>query len=433
MTIVQDDVMTEMHVFLSNKSAPIKWGKSALISYQTKGIIIHYREPDRLMLLQRAGRMLDLQGIKSIKFSGSGWGLEDIWHFWQGFRHPKRDDVVEWPKLDKRDRQELVNRLLIIDWVRDMINLPAEELGPIELAQRSVTLISSFTHKFDYKLICGNELNDKGYTGIYTVGCGSSRSPALLVLDYNPTGCARAATKACLVGKGVTFDSGGYSLKPTHYMDSMKSDMGGAALAAGALALAITRGLDKRVKLILCCADNLVDGNACKLGDVIRYRNGKTVEIMNTDAEGRLILADGLIEADQSKPQLLIDCATLTGAAKAAVGDDYHSVLSFDNSLVEKLLACADNEHELFWRLPLAEFHRKQMPSAFADLDNVGIPHSAGASVAAGFLSYFVKSYHKNWLHIDCSATYRKSNVDLWAAGATGIGVRTLARLLLTI
>lgn len=277
MTTIRDDVMTAMHVFLSNKSAPIKWGTSALISYQTKGIIIHCREPDRLMSLQRAGRMLNIQGIKSIKFAGNEWGLEDIWHFWQGFRNPKRDDVVEWPKLDKKDHQELVNRLLIIDWVRDTINLPAEELGPVELAQRSVSLISSFTNKFDYKLICDNELNDKGYAGIYTVGRGSSRASALLVLDYNPTDCARAATKVCLVGKGITFDSGGYSLKPTHYMDSMKSDMGGAALAAGALALAITRGLDKRIKLILCCADNLVDGNAFKLGDIIRYRNGKTV------------------------------------------------------------------------------------------------------------------------------------------------------------
>lgn len=423
--------MTTMPIYLSRETAPLKWGDSAIISYLNKGTTVHYRPSDRLTILQRAGRSLDSQGIKRIKFAGSGWDLDATWHFWQGFRNPKRDNIVEWPKLAKKEQKELVDRLLIIDWVRDTINLPADELGPVELAQRSVTLISSLTNKFDYQLFYGEELNDKGYAGLYTVGRGSPRPPALLVLDYNPTKRASATTKACLVGKGITFDSGGYSLKPTNYMESMKSDMGGAALAAGALALAISQGLDQRVKLILCCADNLVDGNACKLGDIIRYRNGKTVEIINTDAEGRLVLADGLLEAQQSTPQLLIDCATLTGSAKVAVGNEYHSLLSFDTNLAEKVLACAEQEKELFWRLPLAEFHRKQMPSAFADINNSGSANGAGASIAAAFLSYFVKNYQKNWVHIDCSATYCKASTDLWATGATGIGVRTLAQLLL--
>ncbi|STJ53699.1 peptidase B (aminopeptidase B) [Escherichia coli] len=125
---------------------------------------------------------------------------------------------------------------------------------------------------------------------------------------------------ACLVGKGITFDSGGYSIKQTAFMDSMKSDMGGAATVTGALAFAITRGLNKRVKLFLCCADNLISGNAFKLGDIITYRNGKKVEVMNTDAEGRLVLADGLIDASAQKPEMIIDAATLTGAAKTALG-----------------------------------------------------------------------------------------------------------------
>lgn len=423
--------MTAMPLFLSSKPAPLKWGKAALLSSQNKGITIHYQEPQRLVMLQQAGRQLDSQGIKSIRFLGKGWDLEATWHFWQGFRNPKRNNVAEWPELEKTDLQELQNRLQIIDWVRDTINMPADELSPVELAQRAVTLISSFTNNIEYKLMYGKELNDKGYAGIYTVGRGSSRPPAMLVLDYNPTDRARAATHACLVGKGITFDSGGYSLKPTEFMENMKADMGGAALAAGALTFAISQGLNKHVKLILCCADNLVDGNAFKLGDIIRYRNGKTVEIRNTDAEGRLVLADGLIEAEYSKPHLLIDCATLTGAAKAAVGNDYHSVLSFDHALAEKVLQCAIREKELFWRLPLAEFHRKQLPSAFADLDNTGKANTAGASVAAAFLSYFVPNYLKNWVHIDCSATYRKSAGELWATGATGVGVRTLSRLLL--
>ena len=168
-----------------------------------------------------------------------------------------------------------------------------------------------------------------------------------------------------------------------------------------------------------------------KLGDIIHYRNGKTVEVMNTDAEGRLVLADGLIDASAQKPELIIDAATLTGAAKTALGNDYHALFSFDDALANRLLASAQAENEAFWRLPLAEFHRNQLPSNFADLNNTGsAAYPAGASTAAGFLSHFVENYHQGWLHIDCSATYRKSAVEQWSAGATGLGVRTIANLL---
>lgn len=423
--------MTVMPIFLSENPAALKWGKSALISYAEQGATIHYTHVAKLSAIQRAGRRLDNQGIKSVKLAGDDWDLESAWYFWQGFRHPKRNNVIEWPTLSDTDHQELTHRLLIIDWVRDTINLSAEELGPVDLAQHCVTLISSLTKQFKYQIIKGKELKDKNYIGLYTVGRGSAREPALLVLDFNPTTAVDAPIVATLVGKGITFDSGGYSLKPSSFMESMKSDMGGAATVAGALALAIARGLNKRVKLILCCADNLVSGQAFKLGDILRYRNGKTVEVTNTDAEGRLVLADGLIEAQQDNPEMIIDCATLTGAAKIAVGNDYHSLLSFDDILVDKLLHSAAEEQEPFWRLPLAEFHRSQLPSTFAELNNAGQANTAGASTAAAFLSHFVKNYQQNWLHIDCSATYRKSSVDLWAAGATGLGVRSLANLLL--
>jgi len=212
----------------------------------------------------------------------------------------------------------------------------------------------------------------------------------------------------------------------------MKADMGGAATLTGALALAAANGLSKRVKLYLCCADNMVSGNAMKLGDIIRYRNGKSVEVMNTDAEGRLVLADGLIDASEQNPELLIDAATLTGAAKTALGNEYHALFSFDDELAAELQNSARAENEPFWRLPLEEFHRAHLPSNFADLNNIAGPaHTAGASTAAAFLSHFVKNYKKGWLHIDCSATYRKSAADQWSAGATGLGVRTVANLLL--
>ena len=284
-----------------------------------------------------------------------------------------------------------------------------------------------------FKIISGEELEQQGYHGIWTVGKGSANLPAMLQLDFNPTQDPNAPVLACLVGKGITFDSGGYSIKPSDGMSTMRTDMGGAALLTGALGFAIAHGLNQRVKLYLCCAENLVSNNAFKLGDIITYKNGVSAEVLNTDAEGRLVLADGLIEADSQNPDFIIDCATLTGAAKVAVGNDYHSVLSMDDELVKNLFQSAQQENEPFWRLPFEDFHRSQINSSFAEIANIGsVPVGAGASTATAFLSYFVKNYQHNWLHIDCSATYRKSGNDLWAVGATGIGVQTLANLMLS-
>lgn len=421
-----------MHITLSTQPADARWGEKAIYSINDAGITLHLTGKDDLGLIQRAGRKIDGQGFKHIALAGDGWDVEKSWAFWMGYRAPKGTRKVDWAVLPDDEQKELENRLKIIDWVRDTINMPADDLGPEQLAQRAVDLLCGVAgDKISYRITKGEDLREQNYLGIHTVGRGSVRSPVLLSLDFNPTGNADAPVFACLVGKGITFDSGGYSLKQSSFMDSMKSDMGGAALVTGALAFAITRGLQKRVKLLLCCADNLVSGNAFKLGDIIRYRNGKHVEIMNTDAEGRLVLADGLIDASAMKPELIIDCATLTGAAKTALGNDYHAMLSFDDALVADVLTSAAQEHEAFWRLPLAEFHRNQLPSNFAELNNTaGAASPAGASTAAGFLSHFVENYQHGWLHIDCSATYRKAAVDQWAAGATGIGVRTLAKLL---
>ena len=425
--------MTEaMKITLSHEPADARWGEKALYSFTQDGIALHLTGKDDLHLIQRAGRKIDGQGLKHVELAGDGWDVEKSWAFWMGYRGPKGKRTVTWAPLDDVQQEELNSRLKVIDWVRDVINAPAEEMGPEHLAQRAVDLLADVGgERVSYRITKGEDLREQGYLGLHTVGRGSERPPVLLALDYNPTGDKEAPVYACLVGKGITFDSGGYSIKQSAFMDSMKSDMGGAATITGALAFAITRGLNKRVKLFLCCADNLISGNAFKLGDIIHYRNGKTVEVMNTDAEGRLVLADGLIDASAQKPELIIDAATLTGAAKTALGNDYHALFSFDDALANRLLASAQAENEAFWRLPLAEFHRNQLPSNFADLNNTGsAAYPAGASTAAGFLSHFVENYHQGWLHIDCSATYRKSAVEQWSAGATGLGVRTIANLL---
>ncbi len=370
--------------------------------------------------------------------AGENWDLETCWAFYQGFYSAKQDYAVEFPTLDDAPQAELLARIQCGDFVREMINLPAEVITPVELARRAAHFIEEQAEEYgdksavSFNIISGEELKAQNYQGIWNVGRGSANPPAMLQLDFNPTGNPNAPVLACLVGKGITFDSGGYSIKPSDNMSTMRTDMGGAALLTGSLGLAIARGLTQRVKLYLCCAENLVSSNAFKLGDIITYSNGVTAEILNTDAEGRLVLADGLIEADKQQPKMIIDCATLTGAAKMAVGNDYHSVLSMDDVLVAALFKSAEAEQEPFWRLPFAELHRSQISTAFADIANTGtVPVGAGASTATAFLSYFVKNYQQHWLHIDCSATYRKTASDLWAVGATGIGVQTLANLLL--
>ncbi|OEE12633.1 aminopeptidase PepB [Aliivibrio fischeri] len=423
----------KMTVQLSSIAAPAHWGDNAILSFTSEAAVIHCIESDVYSLIQRAARKLNSQGLTAVELDGTDWDLESIWSFIQGFRDSKNSDDVSWVALSENDEKELNARILTTNWTRQIINKTAEEVAPRQLATMAAEFIKSVAPEgtVTTKIVKDKDLLTQGWTGIYAVGRGSERTSAMLQLDYNPTGDENAPVFACLVGKGITFDSGGYSIKPSAGMASMKADMGGSALVTAGLAMSILRGLDKRVKLILCCAENMISGRALKLGDIITYKNGKTVEILNTDAEGRLVLADGLQFASEQKPELIIDCATLTGAAKMAVGNDFHSLLSFDEALSQKALNAAQEENEGLWRLPLMEFHRAMLPSNFADLANIGSgPYSPGASTAAGFLSYFVEDYQKGWIHMDCSATYRTAPSDKWAAGATGVGVRTLANIL---
>ncbi|MBL4829213.1 MAG: aminopeptidase PepB [Aliivibrio sp.] len=425
----------QMPVFLSAQAAAAQWGENALLSFTIEGTTIHLPEEHKMDGVQRAGRKLDGQGISSVTLEGKEWNLESIWSFVQGYRGSKGSNLVVWKDLKKSQQEELTHRISTTNWVRHLINKTGEEVAPRQLASMAAEFIKSVAatpEHVSYKIIKDKDLLTEGWTGIYAVGRGSERTSAMLQLDYNPTGDENAPVFACLVGKGITFDSGGYSLKPTGSMATMKADMGGAATIAGGLGLAILRGLNKRVKLILCCAENMISGRALKMGDIITYKNGKTVEILNTDAEGRLVLADGLQYASEHKPELLIDCATLTGAAKNAVGYDFHSLLSFDKALSQRALNAAEQEKEGLWPLPVMDFHRGMISSNFADLANIGTtPASPGASTAAAFLSYFVDDYKNGWLHFDCSGTNRVSASDKWSAGATGMGVCTLARILI--
>ena len=423
-----------MNVWLSREFAAPEWGEGALLSHRADGMVIHLVTASPLLDIQQAARRLCGQGIQKVALCGH-WEREQQWAFAQGLQTPKAEVELQWATSSEEDREELEARWLCGRWVREMTNATPEQLGPLELAVEAAAFITELApDRISHRILKGEALQQAGWVGLYQVGRGSDREPVMLELDYNPTGDRNAPVAAALVGKGITFDSGGYSMKTSQGMLTMKHDMGGAAIVTGALALAILRGLDKRVKLILCCAENLVSGHAYKLGDILTYKNGTTVEIVNTDAEGRLVLADGLQLASESGAPLIIDAATLTGAAVMALGGRYNALFGLDKGLVSRAMTYADAEQEPAWPLPLEPWHRQQCPSHYADTANsrpVKGGGPGGASNAAGFLSRFVANEGMGWLHIDLAACFSDNGDALWAPGANTLGMRTIARALL--
>ncbi|MBL0647268.1 aminopeptidase PepB [Aeromonas caviae] len=424
-----------MNVRLSSQAAAAHWGEGALLSFNGDEAHLHLaagQEKEALRAIQRGARRLESSGIKRIKLVGEGWNGERRYAFAQGFYAAKGVRELDFGEQSEQEVAELAALLKATHWVREVTNGCPEAIYPMSLAESALLLIRSLGgDKVTARITAGETLRESGHIGIWSVGRGSEREPVLLELDYNPTGDANAPVVAALVGKGITFDSGGYSMKSSDNMLPMKSDMGGAAMVTGALALAISRGLNKRVKLILCCAENLVSGHAFKLGDILTYRNGISVEIQNTDAEGRLVLADGLLAASESGAAYILDAATLTGAAKTALGRDYNAVFALDEAEQVRALAAANAENEKAWPLPLEPWHAGQLTSAFAELGNVASAEgTAGATTAAAFLSRFVRDEGKGWVHLDLAASYQKSGNELWATGAKGHGLRTIARWL---
>lgn len=427
-----------MNVRLSSQAAAAQWGEGALLSFNGDEAHLHLaagQEKEALRAIQRGARRLESSGIKRIKLVGEGWNGERRYAFAQGFYAAKGVRELDFGEQSEQEAAELAALLKATHWVREVTNGCPEAIYPMSLAESALLLIRSLGgDKVTARITAGEALRESGHIGIWSVGRGSEREPVLLELDYNPTGDANAPVVAALVGKGITFDSGGYSMKSSDNMLPMKSDMGGAAMVTGALALAISRGLNKRVKLILCCAENLVSGHAYKLGDILTYKNGTTVEVVNTDAEGRLILADGLQLAGESGAPLIIDAATLTGAAVMALGGRYNALFGLDKGLVSRAMAYSDAEQEPAWPLPLEPWHRQQCPSHYADTANSRpVPGGGpgGASNAAGFLSRFVPDEGRGWLHVDLAACFSENGDSLWAPGANTLGMRTIAHTLM--
>ncbi|RTE85640.1 aminopeptidase PepB [Aliidiomarina sp. B3213] len=382
-------------------------------------------------VIQTAARKLDQLGLAKVSLEGEGWTEARQWAFAKGFTDTRSTNEIVFSDDAQSSLKPLVDTYR---WVRNLINLPSSEIYPESLCEKVIEKAQEVGGKaVSARMVVGPELVNEERFGIHTVGRASQHPPVLLELDFNPTGDEKAEVEYALIGKGITFDTGGYSIKGNEGMVAMKCDMGGAATVSGALILAMQQGLNKRVKLLLCCAENMIDGNAYKNGDIIYYKNGQSVEIVNTDAEGRLVLADGLIRAGELNAKYIIDAATLTGAAQVAVGTEYNALFSVDDSFANEALKIAERSHENLWRLPLNSWHQYNCPSPFADTANskpMKGGGSGGASNAAGFLLRFAPNKGQGWLHFDLAGAYHGQANALYPAGATGLGVQTIARIL---
>jgi leucyl aminopeptidase len=308
---------------------------------------------------------------------------------------------------------------------RDLANTPPSHMTARKIAERAVELAKEVG--LEVEVFNRDQLAAMGCGGIVGVNAGSTEPPRVIRLTYTPQDGAGEAHLA-FVGKGVMYDSGGISLKPSDGMHAkMKMDMSGAAAVLGALSALPAMRCPNRVTGYMMCTDNMPSGSAMKLGDVLRFRNGKTSEILNTDAEGRLVLADGLSLAVEAKPDAVVDIATLTGAVLAALGPKMAGVLGNDQRFVDQVKGAAERADEPMWQLPLAKEYRKLLDSNVADMKNVGGPYG-GAITAALFLSEFVGD--TPWAHLDIAGPMDSESDDGWLSkGATGYGTRTLIEL----
>ena len=307
-------------------------------------------------------------------------------------------------------------------YTRDLVNEPPSQKVPEMMAELAMWLAKR--GRIEVEVLHRDELVKRGMNGILRVGAGSPEAPCLVHFTYRPK--RRSRKSVVVVGKGVTFDSGGLSLKPSASMEGMKQDMAGAATVFGLFRLLGDLDVGVTVHGLAPLAENLPGDGAQKPGDVIRHFNGKTVEVLNTDAEGRLILADALAYGSTLKPSVMLDLATLTGAAVVAVGDEYTAVMGTDQGAIDRIIALGRDQGEFFWQLPLPERYRSHIDSKVADIKNMGKPRIAGTIIAGLFLREFVDS-KVPWVHLDIAGpAYTKDAWDYAPVGATGVPLRTL-------
>jgi leucyl aminopeptidase len=309
---------------------------------------------------------------------------------------------------------------------RDWINTPAQDLGPAELAAAARRLAER--HQAGFREWVGEELLAANLPAIHAVGRAAGAAPRLLELRWRPRG-EQSCPRLTLVGKGVCFDSGGLDLKSSSGMALMKKDMGGAAVALALAHMLMSAGIRAELRVLVPAVENAIGGNAYRPGDVLATRKGLTVEVGNTDAEGRLVLCDALALADAEDPDLIIDFATLTGAARVALGPELPALFGNDDAIVQELARMAAAEHDPLWPMPLWQSYDDELASKIADLNNVAASTFAGAIFGALFLKRFLGE-STPWLHLDLYAWNPKDRPGR-SVGAEAQGVRGVYRYLI--
>ena len=316
------------------------------------------------------------------------------------------------------DLEKLTQHLQAIYLVRDCITTPADNMGPSELAVVAEKLAQE--HHASFKQIVGDDLLIENYPSIHTVGRAADDAPRLVDITWGD----EKHPKLTLVGKGVCFDTGGLDLKPAPFMLLMKKDMGGAANVLGLAKMIMSAKLPVRLRVLIPMVENSISGNAYRPGDVIKSRKGTTIEVGNTDAEGRVVLADALTEAVRENPDLIIDMSTLTGAARVALGTELPALFSNHDAIAESVIKHGIKQYDFVWRLPLFKPYRELINSGIADINNNTAESYAGAITAALFLQEFVPETIP-WLHFDIMAWNVKTKPGR-PAGGEAMGIRAL-------
>jgi leucyl aminopeptidase len=328
--------------------------------------------------------------------------------------------TLVWP--DEAERPLVQALIEATALCRDLINTPASDLGPGELVAAGQALAKQ--HGAKARVLSG-AAQLKDFPAVYAVGRASARPPALLDFSWGEA----SAPKVTLVGKGVVFDSGGLNIKPTAAMKLMKKDMGGAALVLALAHVVMSLELPVRLRVLVPAVENSISGDAMRPLDVLRTRKGLTVEVGNTDAEGRLILCDALAAAGEDSPDLLVDAATLTGAARVALGVGLPALFSNDAALAREAIEAGVRAHDPMWHMPLHDAYERQLDSKVADLNNISASEYGGAIIAALFLRRFV-SAKTPWMHIDTMAWNLEAQPGR-PVGGEALGLRALTEMLL--
>jgi len=374
------------------------------------------QEADLLALGNSIGKQLrDSAEIDIFNFEGNKdlliLGIMYSQYTFDMYKSQKDDNKIELTFSDSLNVQSSALKKEAVFWVRDMINTPSLDKTPeffIEEIKRLNSEINIEVHDEDW-------LEENNFGAVLGVAKGSERKPYFLVGEYNKN----ADFQIALIGKGVMFDSGGLSLKSPAGMDTMKTDMAGAATAWGVMSLISKHKVDIGLTIFTPIVENMPSGRAIRPGDVLKARNGKTIEVLNTDAEGRLIMADALAYASERKPDLICDVATLTGASYVALGLDIGAVFSNNKKIENKFMKSTEYSEENFYPLPLHSSYKKLIESDIADMKNTG-GRFGGAITAALLLENFTKGL--DWVHLDIAGPARSSN----RKGATGFSVLTL-------